>query len=205
MRKVLMLLTCTIILLTCLSAFENETLTLSFDIEEGTDSREFGFSPVPLVESTRSVETTQPQFPDNTASIVDLASSDYSIIGKSESIYVYWKILSSEEFELELSGEPLKTVNSEVSDEDMKTIHYGVVWSPLGYGEEMEDSVLGFGLSPSSIPDYTAEEVYRHSPSTTQVMRNHDCIELVITTEDASSKVPGEYTATLTLGIRTTE
>lgn len=205
MRKVLMLLTCTIILLTCLSAFENETLTLSFDIEEGTDSREFGFSPVPLVESTRSVETTQPQFPDNTASIVDLDSSDYSIIGKSESIYVYWKILSSEEFELELSGEPLKTVNSEVSDEDMKTIHYGVVWSPLGYGEEMEDSVLGFGLSPSSIPDYTAEEVYRHSPSTTQVMRNHDCIELVITTEDASSKVPGKYTATLTLGIRITE
>lgn len=205
MRKVLMLLTCMIMLLTCLSAFENETLTLSFDIEEGTDSREFGFSPVPLVESTRSVETTQPQFPDNTASIVDLDSSDYSIIGKSESIYVYWKILSSEEFELELSGEPLKTVNSEVSDEDMKTIHYGVVWSPLGYGEEMEDSVLGFGLSPSSIPDYTAEEVYRHSPSTTQVMRNHDCIELVITTEDASSKVPGEYTATLTLGIRTTE
>ena len=200
-----MLLTCTIILLTCLSAFENETLTLSFDIEEGTDSREFGFSPVPLVESTRSVETTQPQFPDNTASIVDLDSSDYSIIGKSESIYVYWKILSSEEFELELSGEPLKTVNSEVSDEDMKTIHYGVVWSPLGYGEEMEDSVLGFGLSPSSIPDYTAEEVYRHSPSTTQVMRNHDCIELVITTEDASSKVPGKYTATLTLGIRITE
>ena len=205
MRKVLMLLTCMIILLTCLSAFENETLTLSFDIEEGTDSREFGFSPVPLVEGTRSVETTQPQFPDNTASIVDLDSSDYSIIGKSESIYVYWKILSSEEFELELSGEPLKTVNSEVSDEDMKTIHYGVVWSPLGYGEEMADSVLGFGLSPSSFPDYTAEEVYRHSPSTTQVMRNHDCIELVITTEDASSKVPGEYTATLTLGIRTTE
>ena len=205
MRKVLMLLTCMIMQLTCLSAFENETLTLSFDIEEGTDSREFGFSPVPLVESTRSVETTQPQFPDNTASIVDLDSSDYSIIGKSESIYVYWKILSSEEFELELSGEPLKTVNSEVSDEDMKTIHYGVVWSPLGYGEEMEDSVLGFGLSPSSIPDYTAEEVYRHSPSTTQVMRNHDCIELVITTEDASSKVPGKYTATLTLGIRTAE
>ena len=49
MRKVLMLLTCMIMLLTCLSAFENETLTLSFDIEEGTDSREFGFSPVPLV------------------------------------------------------------------------------------------------------------------------------------------------------------
>lgn len=205
MRKVLMLLACMTISLACLSAFENETLTLSFDIEEGTDSREFGFSPGPLIDGARLMEPTQPQFPDNTAYIVDLDSSDYSIIGKSESIYVYWKILSSEEFELELFGEPLKTVNSEVSDEDMKTINYGVVWTPIGYGEEMEDSVLGFGVSPSSVPDYTAEEVYRHSPSTTQLMRNYDCIELVITTEDASSKVPGKYTATLTLGIRAKE
>ena len=201
MKKLVLFLLCLLVSFSIFSAeFENQKLQISFDIEEGTDTREFGFSSVPV----KSVDASVSPFLNNTASFSDNDNDVFTIIGTSEKIYLYWKVLSKEDFELELSGTALTTENADVSDPDLKTIDYGVTWKPLGYEEGKEDSALGFGSTSSSVSVYTADEVYKHSPSTTNQMNNYDCIELVLTTEDAQAKVPGSYTATLTLGVKTT-
>lgn len=202
MKKLVLLLLCLLVSFSIFSAeFEDQKLQISFDIEEGTDAREFGFSKIPVDNADAYVEL----FPEGKATFSDNDNDDFTIIGTSETIYLYWKVLSKENFELELSGTALTTENTGVSDLDLKTIDYGVTWKPLGYEEGKEDSSLGFGSTSSSEAVYTADEVYKHSPSTTNQMNNYDCIELVLTTEDAQAKVPGSYTATLTLGVKTTE
>ena len=193
MKKTILVLLFAFIFLNVWAAdFSDKNLEVAFDIAEGTDAREFGFSQVAVNDADDYVSL----FPEGKAHFYDNDNNDYTIIGTCETIYLYWKVLSSEDFELELSGEPLTTENAGVTDSELKTIHYSVSWKPVGYDDSTGDSVL------NSSSSYVADEVYKHSPGTTHRMDNYDCIELVLTTDDAQAKVPGSYSATLTLGIK---
>ena len=195
MKKVVFLLF-TLLLVFNLFAMdmEDKKLTLSFDIAEGTDSREFGFS-LEKIESSEDVPVKIEKI-----TLTDCSADDGAAISSS-TVYVYWKVLSSEEFELELSGTALKREEGMVSDdESLTTIHYGSSWTPKGYMDG-EDEVV-FGINDSEGVDYTSENIYKHSPSVSGQMNMHDSIGIYLETEDASQKVPGTYTATLTLGIK---
>ena len=195
MKKVVFLLF-TLLLVFHVSAtdMEDRKLTLSFDIAEGTDNREFGFS-LERIDSPDDVPVNVEKI-----TLVDNTIDDGESIC-SNTVYIYWKVLSSEEFELELSGSPLTREEGPVAeDETLTTIHYGSTWTPKGYGEKRGE--VFFGITDPQGADYTAENIYKHSPSVSGQMNMHDSIALKFETEDAILKVPGTYTATLTLGVK---
>ena len=173
---------------------EDKKLTLSFDIAGGTDSREFGFSQE-RIGSPDDVPVNVEKI-----TLIDNTIDDGEAVS-SNTVYVYWKVLSSEEFELELSGSPLTREEGPVSeDETLTTVHYGSSWTTKGYREKEGEVV--FGITDPQGADYTAENIYKHSPSVSGQMNMHDSIELNLETEDAALKVPGTYTATITLGVK---
>lgn len=195
MKKVVFLLF-TLLLVSHVSAtdMEDKKLTLSFDIAEGTDSREFGFSQE-RIDSPDDVPVKVERI-----TLIDNTIDDGEAVS-SNTVYIYWKVLSSEEFELELSGSPLIREEGHVSDdESLTTVHYSTSWMPKGYEER--GAAVTFGIADPQGADYSAENVYKHSPSVSGRMNMHDSIALKLETEDATLKVPGTYTATLTLGVK---
>ena len=205
MKKLLSILLIAILSVATVSAtFEEQILNLSFDIKSGTDTREFGFSSTEITDSSSSPTP----FTDNKAVISNTDDSNtYTLVGETETIHVYWKVVSSEDFELELEGSALTLDETEASvsaDSELKTIHIGTTWDPSGYAEadNVGKSKIGFGESSSNEATYEADEVYNHNPSEDYEMNDFDSIPIVITTEDAQGKVPGTYKATLTLRVK---
>ena len=123
MKRLLSILLIAILSVAAVSAaFEEQTLNLNFDIKSGTDTREFGFSSTEITDSSSSPTP----FTENKAKISNTDDSDtYTLVGQTETIHVYWKVVSSEDFELELEGSALtldETGGSVSADSELKTI-----------------------------------------------------------------------------------
>lgn len=161
------------------SGFKEKSLTLVFD--SNRDEREFGFSTVPVSTKDSPVNPVD----GGVMELSQLASVDG--LSYSSGVHAYWKVLSSESFELELSG-------SGLTDKNGNILHLTGSWSPEGY-----DSLDSSSFAKED--GYSAKPVLNHDPDANG-MSNHGSVEIMFETEEASHLPPGVYTGTITLGVK---
>ena len=137
----------------------------------------------------------------------DSSSDDaaFELVGEG-SCYIYWQILSPEKITATISAEAL-TLDGKETVEPRETINWRTQsWTKQGQTEESLNKAVTIDDASLSLGDdnYDAKEVFVHDGSG-KALASYGYVKLDITTLDAAGNKAGNYSADITLTLKTDE